>query len=168
MTPARLVLTPQTDIVDAIDQLIDGKVNSAMVVDEAEKLVGILTDKDCLRLLSHDIYDNQANPARVEDFMSPVSVVVEPEMDIFRSVEQFLRCNFHTLPVVQGKVLLGRISRKDLLEGIQRFLAAKAAYQRRLAQENQRSGRPSSIEEMQKAAAGESRESLARRFTQHR
>jgi Mg/Co/Ni transporter MgtE len=138
-----------------------------MVVDEHEKLLGILTDKDCLRVLSHAIYDNQEHPATVADFMSEATII-EPEMDFFRVVEQFLRCHFPTLPVVKEGVLMGRISRKDVLQGIQHFLTTKAEELRKMLQPSEGSERPSSIEEMQKAAAQHDRESLARRFTQNR
>lgn len=169
MTPARLTLPPELPIADAIDQLVERGVTAVMVVDATTaKLVGILTDKDCLRVLSRAIYDAHVTPATVADFMSEIKVVVAPDMDMFRIAEQFLSCHFQTLPVVEDGALLGRISRKDLLEGIQAFLAAKAEEQRKLLEQGRRRDRPRSIEDMQRAAAGESRESLAQRFTRNR
>lgn len=167
MTPVRLTLPANLDIVEAIERLIDREVTAAMVVDEHDKLLGILTDKDCLRVLSHAIYENQEHPATVKDFMSPATVL-EPDMDFFRVVEQFLGCHFPTLPVVKDGVLMGRIGRKDVLQGIQRFLTTKAAELRKMLQQPDGSERPSSIEEMQRAAADHDPESLARRFTQNR
>ncbi|MCB1055845.1 MAG: CBS domain-containing protein [Acidobacteria bacterium] len=169
MTPPRLTLPPEMPIADAIDQLVERQVSTLMVVHgKTAKLVGILTDKDCLRVLSRAIYDEHVTPAKVADYMSEVKVTIGPDMDMFAIAEQFLSCHFQTLPVVEDGVLLGRIGRKDLLQGIQAFLAAKAEEQQKMLTASHRRERPRSIEDMQRAAAKESRETLAQRFTRNR
>ena len=48
-------LRPETSILDAVGFLLEKKVTGAPVVDKAGRLVGIVTEKDCLRLVAAGI-----------------------------------------------------------------------------------------------------------------
>lgn len=169
MTPSRLTLTPGMDILDAIDELVDRQVAAAPVVDEEAKLLGMLTEKDCLRVLSTSAYEAVYKEGTVGDYMSPIRTVIEARMDIFETAKQFLSCNFPTLPVVEDGRLLGRLSRKDMLRAIQLFIARNEARRLRQMKEAAKAGeRPRSIEDMQQTAARFSRKGLADLFSRNR
>lgn len=165
MSPPRLWLAPQTDILAAINDLVRLKVHAAPVLDPQGRLLGILTEKDCLRVLSTSAYEGQVKGGTVADYMSPVSVLIEPDMDLFRAAEQFLRCNFPTLPVVENGKLLGRIDRQDMLRGIQDLTQHHEDRRREQERLSQVTERPRSIEEMQRTVARESKENLVKRLT---
>ena len=174
MTPSRLTLKPEMDILEAMDELVDRQVAAAPVVDEVGKLLGVLTEKDCLRVLSTSAYEAVYNEGNVADYMSTVRVVIEARMDLFQIVKQFLGCNFPTLPVVRvdkvrGDTLLGRLSRKELLRATQRFLSQAERERNRQIKEAARGGeRPRSIEDMQQFAARNSPKGLAGLFSRNR
>jgi len=174
MTPSRLTLRQEMDIVEAIDELVDRQVAAAPVVDENGKLLGVLTEKDCLRVLSTSAYEATYKEGTVADYMSTVRVVIEAQMDLFQVVKQFLSCNFPTLPVVRvdeehGDELLGRLSRKELLRATQVFIAhAEKERARHLKAAAKAGERPKSIEEMQQSAASHSAKGLAGLFSRNR
>lgn len=167
MTRTRLVLDPATDILDAIDELVKREVSAAPVVDEQDKLLGMLTEKDCLRVLSTSAYENVFKGGTVGDYMSEIRVVVEASMDLFKTAEQFLCCNFPTLPVVEAERLVGRLSRKEMLRAVRDFI--QVDMQQQLAAHQARDlSRPKSIEGMQQAAANLGRKGLADLFSRKR
>lgn len=169
MTTSRLVLKPEVDILDAIDQLVEKQVAAAPVVDEQSRLVGMLTEKDCLRVLSTSAYEDVFKIGTVADYMSAVRVTLEPQMDLFQAAEEFLSCNFPTLPVVEDGRLVGRLSRQDMLRGIQKFLAASSRQRQVLLEKRAKGGeRPKSIEAMQQSAAEASPAGLAGLFSRNR
>ena len=169
MTASRLLLRPEMDILDAIGQLVERQVAAAPVVDEGSRLLGMLTEKDCLRVLSTSAYEDVFKAGTVEDYMSTVRVALEPEMDIFQTAEQFLSCNFPSLPVVEEGRLVGRLSRKDMLRGVRHFITSSLEQRQRHLEQQARGGeRPRSIEEMQQTAARTNPKGLAGLFSRNR
>ena len=169
MSRPRLILSPATDIFDAIDDLVEAGVTAASVVEEGGGLVGILTEKDCLRVMSSSIYDSQSAGGSVSDYMSPLPDALSPAQDIFGAAEQFLKGNFPTLPVVEDGRLVGRLSRQEMLRCIQAFNTEVAKKRDKLGRQLADGGdRPSSIEKMQQTAARTTPQGLAKIFSRNR
>jgi CBS domain-containing protein len=110
-------LRPETDIFDAVDFLLERRVTGAPVVDAAGRLVGIISEKDCLRLLSQG-FDHMAPAGTVADYMTKQVTVVAPDMDVYYAAGIFLRGQFRRLPVVEDGQLVGAITRFDILRAI--------------------------------------------------
>lgn len=110
-------LTPETDILSAVDFLLQHHVTGAPVVDEAGGIVGMLTEKDCLRLLT---LGQSGEPARgtVADFMTRKPMTVPPHMDIYYAAGIFLANSFRRLPVVKDGKVVGAITRYDILKAM--------------------------------------------------
>lgn len=111
-------LDPDTDIHDAIDFLLATHVTGAPVVDHEGRLLGMLSEKDCLRLVARGV-DNQVAAGTVADFMSRDVISVPPTMDIYFAAGIFLKNTFRRLAVVQDGRLVGGITRFDILRAIQ-------------------------------------------------
>jgi CBS domain-containing protein len=112
-----VTLSPDAQVLEAIDTLVRKKVAGAPVVDSRGKLVGVLTEKDCLRMLSQTTWDEVAG-GRVADFMSETSKIVDADMDVFEVAAAFLDTNFPVLPVLDGGTLVGRVTRQDVLHRV--------------------------------------------------
>ncbi|MCK6570554.1 CBS domain-containing protein [Myxococcota bacterium] len=110
-------LRPETDIFDAVEFLLERRVTGAPVVDAAGRLVGIISEKDCLRLLAQG-FDHQAPHGTVADYMTRNVETVKPDMDVYFAAGIFLRGQFRRLPVVEGDMLVGAITRFDILRAI--------------------------------------------------
>lgn len=165
ITPVRLVLYPQTGIHEAIEQLLKKEALAAPVVSEQDgSLLGLLTEKDCLRVLSAGGYDEQFLGATVARFMSPTPEVLSPRMNLVQATQAFLRCNFSSLPVVEDGRLIGRLSRRDLVRAVNKYLLEL----RKLAGVEENADRPRSIEAMQRSAARQNPSALGRVFSRRR
>ena len=109
---------PDTDILAAVDFLLDHHVTGAPVVNDEGALVGMITETDCLRLLT--LGDRGDRPAgRVADFMTKNPITVPPHMDIYYAAGIFLSHSFRRLPVVKEGAVVGAITRYDILRAIQ-------------------------------------------------
>jgi predicted transcriptional regulator len=131
------VLHRGQDILEAIKVLYRKRAAAAPVVDEENRLVGLLTEKDCLRVLSNDAYDHfgLGTGGTVSDYMSPLTQTLEPDMDLFSIASVFLKTNFQSLPVLEGERVLGYVSRQGMLSAIvemERRLASERARDRAL------------------------------------
>ncbi len=162
-----IVFRTDENIFDAIDRLVSKGYATAPVVDEEDHIVGILTDKDCLRTISSSIYETgELKSGPVSDFMSPVKATVESNMDLFAVAHQFLQTNFVCLPVVEedGRVL-GQISRRDVLRGIQIWNNLDHKKRVKFMKNIQKGARrPSSIEDMQRMIGSYKKEQIAEVF----
>ncbi len=158
-----LAFNPEQDVFDAMAELLSHHFAAAPVVDEDDRVLGMLTEKDCLRILSNFAYDDNAEGGLVSDFQSPMRFLCEPGMDIFGVSDRFLECNFPLLPVVEKDKLVGVISRRDTLRGVRELRRRLDRARRRMEETaGHQADRPRGIESMQKSAASQSREQLAR------
>lgn len=113
-------LRKDMDIYEGMAALRENHAAAHPVQDETGRLVGILTEKDCLRVLSHNAYDSYHLMAggKILEYMSPVKTTLSPEMDLFRATTLFLESNFTNLPVLENDQLIGCVSRQDMLQAI--------------------------------------------------
>ncbi len=116
-------LSPDTDILKAVNLLVQKGVTGAPVVDAQGKLVGMLTELDCLKLLTHGDAGQGAPRGQVKDFMSTTVQTIPPDMDIYYAAGLFLKVHFRRFPVVEDGALVGAITRFDILKAVQRGLA---------------------------------------------
>lgn len=116
-------LAPETDIWDAVDFLLEKRVTGAPVADSRGKLVGILTESDCLKLLTLGGPDHDTPKGKVKDFMTSAVLSIPPTMDIYYVAGLFLSKNFRRLPVVEGERIVGAVTQFDILRAVQRGLA---------------------------------------------
>lgn len=110
-------LTPGVHILDAVDMLVERRVSGAPVVHEG-KLVGMLSEKDCLRLLTKGANDDVPT-GTVGDYMVKDVKTVPPTMDIYYVAGLFLKHPYRRYPVVEDGVVIGQISRRDVMRAIQ-------------------------------------------------
>jgi len=115
-------LSPDTDIWDAVDFLLEKRVTGALVANSKGGLVGILTESDCLKLLTLGGADHDAPKGKVKDFMTKAVESIPPSMDIYYVAGLFLTKNFRRLPVVEDGRIVGAITRFDILRAVQRGL----------------------------------------------
>ncbi len=114
-----IILSPDQAINDAIDFLLENKVTGAPVLDKNRKIVGMITEKDCLRVLIDSAYHNMPfSDKKVSDYMSPVVKTVTTEHDLLDVANEFLTTNFRKFPVVYKDTLVGQVSRRDVLRAI--------------------------------------------------
>ena len=101
--------------------MLKGGITGAAVVDSKERLVGVLSEKDCLRTLVHDAYSLLPS-GKVSDFMTEKPETIYADLDIFTVADKFLQCSYRRLLVVdEDDRLIVQITRRDLLRAIQKL-----------------------------------------------
>ena len=116
-------LSPETDIMEAVDFLLEKRVTGALVANSKGELVGILTEFDCLKLLTLGGADHEVPKGKVKDFMTSEVETIPPTMDIYYVAGLFMSKNFRRLPVVEDGRIVGAITQFDVLRAAQRGLA---------------------------------------------
>lgn len=144
-------LRPDMEIYEAIDVLENKRAAGAPVLDADGNLLGILTEKDCLRVISNAAYQSLAS-GTVRDYMSQPKTVITADMDLFMVAKQFLDTNFAVLPVLENGKPVGRISRQDMLRGIQQMQRDFQRVKKREETTLETETKPKSIDQFQQLA----------------
>jgi len=110
-------LSPGTEILKALLALAENDISGAPVVDDRGILVGILTEKDCIRSALEATY-HSGYGGLVADFMSREVVTVAPDDGLVQTAEQFLEMSYHRYPVLEDGALVGIISRRDIIKAL--------------------------------------------------
>jgi CBS domain-containing protein len=119
-------LSPEMSIYEAIDVLLRNRVSGAPVVDADGRLMGVLSEKDCLKIFANAAFHQVAGGV-VRDYMSTALHTVGPNDDLFRLAELFLKNVFRRLPVVENGLLVGQVSRRDVLDASRRIWEGEPA-----------------------------------------
>ncbi len=120
---ARTLVTfkPDTDVLDAVHELVNKRIAGAPVVDDAGNLLGMLSELDCMKVaLNAGYHGNWGGP--VKDFMSEGVKTVDADMSIIDLAQEFVTSRYRRFPVMAGTRLVGQISRRDVLRALE-FLA---------------------------------------------
>ncbi len=110
-------LDPGTEILDAVGFLLQHHVTGAPVIDGAGHLLGMLTEKDCLKLVAAGADANRPR-GTVADFMTTAVTSISPDTDVYYAAGLFLNQGFRRFPVVEAGKLVGAITRFDILRVI--------------------------------------------------
>ena len=105
------------EIMAATRSLVDNNVSGAPVLDGHGRLVGILTERDCMKVALHAGY-HDIPYGLVRDYMTPDPETVTPEQSILTLAEKFMDGSFRRYPVVDNGRVVGVISRRDALRAI--------------------------------------------------
>ncbi len=115
MARSETTLPPGMDIYDALRRLLKYKLTGAPVVDEDGVLLGMLTERDCLKVVVAGALDGWPGGS-VSDYMSSPARSIAPATTLYDIVHLFLTRPYRKLPVVdEGGRVIGQVSRRDAL-----------------------------------------------------
>lgn len=116
MTRPVITVQPNTPLREAVHELVDNGFAGLPVVDEDDRVIGVITERDALAASERD--DGMAGS--VADVMKQPVDVVAPDADTHEVVHHMLERHLRCLPVVADGELVGIISRRDLLRPLVR------------------------------------------------
>lgn len=118
-----ITFAPTDGVMDAMSILLKHGISGAPVVAEDDRLVGILSEVDLMDVVVQDSYYNE-NAGIVAGFMQAAVEHVDPDMDILKLAQRFVRNHRRRYPVLQDGELVGQISRRDVLRAAMQFYSA--------------------------------------------
>lgn len=136
-----IVVQQKTALVEVAQKMLEHRIGSVPVTDEAGQLVGIITQSDFCQqqgrmvpfslfkspnVLSNWLYPDQvekvykaARNLRAQDIMQAPVITVSPEAPLEKVLALMLRHDINRIPVIRRGKVVGIISRFDLLKLMQ-------------------------------------------------
>ena len=109
-----------TEVTEVADLLLRLKMTGLPVVDEDMKVVGFVSEQDCLRSMLVSSYHGEGNP-RVEDIMHPDPYTVAASDSVVDVANLMLMQKPKIYPVVdQDMQLVGLVQRGQVLAALKR------------------------------------------------
>lgn len=118
MTAKIVTLAPDMDVLDAMRVLADHRISGAPVVDVRGNVVGMLTERDCLRTVLVASYHADSGGGAVAAFMSREVRSVDADTSLLDMADLFVNQKYRSYPVLRDGRLLGMISRQDVIRAI--------------------------------------------------
>jgi predicted transcriptional regulator len=116
MTKELITFHPEQSILEVMELFIKHKISGGPVLDDNNMLLGIISEADCMKQISESRYFNMPILDKsVERFMSKNVEVIPHDTNIFDAATQFYTNNRRRLPVVKNGIIVGQISRKDIV-----------------------------------------------------
>ena len=113
MTKEVVTVKTDTRIIDALNLLTKNEISGLPVVDENMHLVGILTEKDVLRIL---LNSNVSTKATVSEFMSRKVTSFKEDDNVTDVCTFFIKNPIRRVPIVRDKKVIGIVSRRDIIK----------------------------------------------------
>ena len=117
MTKNIMTVKQDADALVAIKQLLSHKITCAPVLDKSGKLVGMFSEKDCMKVVLDASY-NQGMSGKVEEFMNSKVLTVNAGSSIVDLADKFQDSSVRSFPVFDDNDLVGIVSRTDVLRAL--------------------------------------------------
>ena len=119
MTTNLITFSPEESMHNVMETLVKKGISGAPVVNKSGKLVGIISEGDCLKQVVKGKYTNTPEKlGTVEDYMTMNPVFRQPEDNIMEVAQKFLRLRLRRFPVLDEGKLVGQISQRDVMKAI--------------------------------------------------
>jgi len=107
---------PEQSILEVMEAFAKHRISGGPVLDDNGFLVGIVSEADCMKQISESRYFNQPIlDKNVESYMTKEVETIPHDMTIFDAAGVFHKNNRRRLPVMENGLLIGQISRKDIV-----------------------------------------------------
>jgi predicted transcriptional regulator len=108
---------PDTPVADAASLLVEHGISSLPVVDQAQDLIGIISEADLVagRIPAHGTQPAPIAATRVGELMTGSPITREPGSDVADVVHTMLDHRLRAIPIVEHGTLVGIVSRRDVL-----------------------------------------------------
>ena len=106
-------------VIDAMKTLLKNRISGAPVVDDEGKLIGVLSEGDCLKEVIKGRYHNTLNdPGTVGEHMTKNVTTIDAELNIFEAAHFFLDRKFRRFPVVNEGKVVGLFTQTDVMKAV--------------------------------------------------
>ena len=101
-----ITFTPETDVIEVIRTFLNNNISGAAVLNEKKEVVGLIDDKDCLRLLIDSVYHNEpiANTT-VKSYMTSVMKIIDVGANVVDAAKIFLETKYKRLLIINKEYI---------------------------------------------------------------
>ena len=116
MTSNLVLFTVEQSIHEVMNSFIKNKISGGPVVDDRGKLIGVISEADCMKEVSDSRYFNMPILDKsVGHFMTKEVETLPASMTLFDAASRFHETSRRRFPVLDNNKLVGQISRKDIV-----------------------------------------------------
>ena len=117
MTTNLITFRPDQSVMEVMNTLIKKRISGGPVVNEKYELVGVISEGDCMKQISHSRYYNQPmEDVQVKEHMATNVETIDGDMNVFDAADRFLNSRRRRFPILKDGKLIGQISQKDVLK----------------------------------------------------
>lgn len=122
MTRKLVTLSPEEDVFDAIEKLLNNRISGAPVLDSDGTFLGVFSEKDSMRALISAAYEQLPSTIVSSLMNTRRQRVISPDTDLLSISKMFVETPLRRLAVVdENDKLIGQVSRRDVLRAKQKF-----------------------------------------------
>ncbi|WP_028876208.1 CBS domain-containing protein [Teredinibacter turnerae] len=115
MTANPVIFSPETDIYEAIQVLVERRVTGGTVLNDQGEVVGIVSELDCLKAVIQTGYYGEGG-GTVADFMFAGNIqFMDDHANIVDAAQKLLASGRRRMPVRKDGKFLGQVSARSLL-----------------------------------------------------
>jgi len=119
MRSPEIALTPKLSLDKVSEHLTKYHLPGAPVVDCDKKLIGYVSEFDCLQQLMQSSYYCD-NASLVEDVMSTKLIVSRPDIAVIDLASLMNTSKVNVMPIIESGKLIGLVSRGDVMRSLVR------------------------------------------------
>lgn len=131
MATKLVTLSPEMDVFAGIEVLVKHKISGAPVIDSESRLLGIFSEKSVMKVLVDAAYD-QLPTNRVDAFMDTEPHTINETTQLISMAQIFLTTPRRRLPVIRDGILVGQVSRRDVVKAALNVVKAENNFEQRL------------------------------------
>jgi CBS domain-containing protein len=120
MSACAVTVASDQDVLRAIEQMPDARIQGAPVVDEHRSVVGVLSQKDCLRVVFRAAYQSRWH-GKVAEYMNREVGTLNAEANLMDVPSLFLNAPHVLYPVVDNNRLVGEVSYREIVKTLLAF-----------------------------------------------
>ncbi len=121
MEPHPITVKPESPIKEALEILIEKEISGLPVVDENDEIVGILSEKDLLKVFY------EPEDRTVGSIMTREPVTIAVDAPLVEVVDCLMAYDFRRVLIHEEGKLVGLVSRADLMPAILEALVERAS-----------------------------------------
>lgn len=105
-------IEPSETILGAIEQMAKRDIGSLMVIDKSDEILGIVTERDCLREVAKG---TDCRKVQVSEITTREIAIAEPDDDLSHVLDTMAAKRCRHVPVIEAGKLSGMISVRDAI-----------------------------------------------------
>lgn len=109
------MLTADMSITEALDKLLSSDLSGLPVVDTQRKIIGFLSEQDCIPTLVKASYHCD-NRVTVNDLMYKEPLTVSPDSDVFELARLMGGAKPKLYPVIEDSKVVGIVTRHQVMQ----------------------------------------------------